>query len=82
MLHRVSIAAFLMVVAAVANGQETELTSANFERWRDHILPCDGELGWQKIPWLTTFADGIQAANDADKPLLLWTMNGHPLGCT
>ena len=31
---------------------------------------------------LTTFKDGILAADTAGKPLLLWTMNGHPLGCT
>ena len=26
--------------------------------------------------------EGIVAADVAGKPLLLWTMNGHPLGCT
>ncbi len=60
----------------------TELTPDNFVAWRQHILPSDRELGWMEIPWLTTFADGIAAANSADKPMLLWTMNGHPLGCT
>jgi hypothetical protein len=39
-------------------------------------------LAWQQIPWATTFKDGIVAADAAGKPLLLWTMNGHPLGCT
>ncbi len=65
--------------AATAN---PELTHENYAAWRDHIAPQASDLGWQQIPWLTTFQDGILAANDAQKPLLFWTMNGHPLGCT
>lgn len=59
-----------------------ELNDQNYAAWRDHILPEESELAWERIPWLTTFKDGIIAANDAGKPLLFWTMNGHPLGCT
>jgi hypothetical protein len=59
-----------------------ELNDENYQAWRDHILPVEKELGWDQIPWLTTFKDGIVAADKEEKPLLLWTMNGHPLGCT
>lgn len=59
-----------------------ELNKVNYMEWRDHIVPQEAELKWQQIPWLTTFKDGILAANKAEKPLLFWTMNGHPLGCT
>ena len=58
------------------------LNEENYTTWRDHILPNPSEMAWEQIPWLTTFKDGILAADAADKPLLLWTMNGHPLGCT
>ncbi len=58
------------------------LTSDNLAAWRDHILPSDGDLAWTKIPWKVTFHEGITAANEKSKPLLLWVMNGHPLGCT
>ena len=61
---------------------QLEISPANFATWRDHILPAQGELDFQKIPWLTTFKDGILAANREQRPLLLWVMNGHPLGCT
>jgi hypothetical protein len=61
---------------------DIELDEGNYTTWRDHILPNPGEKAWEQIPWLTTFKDGILAADAADKPLLLWTMNGHPLGCT
>jgi hypothetical protein len=58
------------------------LNEGNYSVWRDHILPSASEMSWEQIPWLTTFKDGILAADAAGKPLLLWTMNGHPLGCT
>ena len=61
---------------------KVELNDQNYAEWRKHILPDTGELAWQQIPWATTFKDGIVAADTARKPLLLWTMNGHPLGCT
>jgi hypothetical protein len=69
-----------VVVPPVA--ADIELNDDNYTVWRDHILPDPSELGWEQIPWLTTFKDGILAAQAARKPLLLWTMNGHPLGCT
>jgi hypothetical protein len=59
-----------------------ELNDKNYADWRKHILPATGELTWQQIPWAATFKDGILAADVAGKPLLFWTMNGHPLGCT
>ena len=71
-----------LLVPLTVKAQKPELTTDTIEKWRDHILPVDDDLSWQQIPWMTTFSDGIKAANDADKPLLLWTMNGHPLGCT
>ncbi len=61
---------------------DIDLTAANYIVWRDHILPAQSEMAWAEIPWLSTFKDGILAADAAEKPLLFWTMNGHPLGCT
>jgi hypothetical protein len=58
------------------------LNDDNYEVWRNHILPHQSEMAWSQIPWFSTLKDGILAANTTGKPLLLWTMNGHPLGCT
>jgi hypothetical protein len=90
-IHRFSIRVTLIAclilasrccLAAEATLGELKLTEQNYEAWRDHILPAKTDLGWQEIPWLTTFQDGILDANQRDLPLLFWTMNGHPLGCT
>ncbi len=59
-----------------------ELTEANFDAWRDYIRADASELAWTRIPWATSLRDGIIKADASGKPVLLWVMNGHPLGCT
>lgn len=58
------------------------LDATSAAAWRAYVQPTPHELRWQQIPWLPSFADGLAAARDQDRPLLLWVMNGHPLGCT
>ncbi len=68
--------------ASAQTEADIELNADNYAAWRDHIQPDLSELAWEEIPWRTTFKDGLTAADVAGKPLLLWAMNGHPLGCT
>lgn len=79
---RFLIIVLILVWPIIGSAQNLKLTGENLPEWREHILPRESELNWLQIPWLPTFADGINAANNADMPLLLWVMNGHPLGCT
>jgi hypothetical protein len=58
------------------------IAAVALDAWRDHLRPCDAERAWERIGWHASFADGLRAANAERKPLLLWIMNGHPLGCT
>ena len=60
----------------------SEVDAETIAAWRTHIRPDQKDLTFEIIPWLTTLADGIRAADAEQKPLLLWVMNGHPLGCT
>ncbi|MHC5063880.1 MAG: hypothetical protein ACYTG5_07885 [Planctomycetota bacterium] len=48
----------------------------------EFVLPGEDELGWRAIPWRDSFSEGVMLADQVDKPVLLWAMNGHPLGCT
>ena len=59
-----------------------ELSDKPFGSWRDRIRPKAAELCFETVHWLPTFWDGVMAAQKADKPILLWAMNGHPLACT
>jgi len=37
---------------------------------------------WMEIPWETDLQAARQRAARERKPLLMWVMDGHPLGCT
>ena len=54
----------------------------DLERLLAEIMPLPEELAWQEIPWRPTFWGAVLEAQAQDKPILLWAMNGHPLGCT
>ena len=59
-----------------------ELTREALPAWQETIRPRRTELAYDGIPWHPRLAEGFLAANEAQKPVLLWVMNGHPLGCT
>jgi len=60
----------------------SNLATGTFAAWRDAILPTPEETAWEAIPWLPSFHEGVRVADERDAPLLVWVMNGHPLGCT
>lgn len=46
------------------------------------ILPTPQESEWLEIPWRTDLWAARHEAAEAGKPIYLWQMDGHPLGCT
>ncbi|MCH8274167.1 MAG: hypothetical protein IH851_05195 [Armatimonadetes bacterium] len=58
------------------------LSDDNFDRWLAFILPKPAECRFEAIPWRTSLWSAVIDAQKEDKPILLWAMNGHPLGCT
>jgi hypothetical protein len=59
-----------------------DLTDANYTKLRDYVHPTADELAWRKIPWVPSVWDGIVEGQKSDRPILMWILNGHPLGCT
>jgi hypothetical protein len=53
-----------------------------FDKLQGLIKPDPGEDAWTEIPWLTDLWQARQLAAKQGKPILLWEMDGHPLGCT
>jgi len=45
------------------------------------LLPSSEEDRWLEVPWRTNMMTAISEAGRAGKPVLLWVMNGNPLGC-
>jgi hypothetical protein len=69
-----------LILAGLCGAQD--LTDETFARWQSYLAPKAGEEEWRDIPWLPTFAEAVEASRSEGKPILLWAMNGHPLGCT
>ena len=72
------IAALLLCVSQIA----IEPNASNYERWLKFIKPDAQEQAYKEIDWRNHFWTAVQEAKKLGRPILLWTMNGHPLGCT
>ena len=58
-----------------------DLDEATFRQLHAEVRPSDDEL-WRTIPWKISLLDAQQAAAEQGKPIFIWAMDGHPLGCT
>lgn len=70
------------LLAALAVLLTQDLTADTWEKVHAAVIPAREELAWREIPWRPAFWDAVVEAHAADKPILLWAMNGHPLACT
>ncbi len=57
------------------------LTDAEVTQLRKAIRPAAGEDPFDTIPWETSLWEARRKAAADGKPVLLWEMDGHPLGC-
>jgi hypothetical protein len=57
------------------------LSRADFDTIKKLVPPQDTEDEFDKIPWLTSIWAAREKAAKEGKPILLWEMDGHPLGC-
>jgi hypothetical protein len=57
------------------------LTEAEFQKLHLQLQP-NPKATWRTIPWKTSVLDAQAAAAREGKPIFIWAMDGHPLGCT
>ncbi len=57
------------------------LAAADVDRVRAVVRPQPGEDAYDAIPWQVSLWEAREKAAVAGKPVLLWEMDGHPLGC-
>lgn len=79
------IPALLVLTTAVQDAPRhatPELDASTFRDVARFIRPTAAECRWEAIPWRTSLSDAAREAARLDRPLLLWTMNGHPCGTT
>jgi hypothetical protein len=87
-MRHIAMAALLASAARAQDGGSAAaatfpvLDEGTFAQHWEHVVPTAAELEWRRIPWLAQLGEGVVAAQAADRPILLWAMNGHPLACT
>lgn len=73
---------FVLFVAAQMStaAPAADLSDEDFERLHAELQP--GDEPWLTIPWKISVLNAQQAAAKENKPIFIWAMDGHPLGCT
>jgi len=69
------------MLSSVILAVSSALTTAEFESLHQKLQPS-GEEVWRSIPWKISLLDAQAAAVREKKPIFIWAMDGHPLGCT
>ncbi len=64
----------------VGVSQAAEFTEAKYRELHKTLQP--GDKPWRTIPWKIDLLDAQRAAAKQRKPIFIWAMDGHPLGCT
>jgi hypothetical protein len=58
-----------------------DLSFAEFQTLHQRLQPSPDEP-WKTIPWKISLLEAQQEAARQQKPLFIWAMDGHPMGCT
>jgi hypothetical protein len=58
------------------------LTDTSLRQWIDFIRPSTDDNKWERLDWRTELGAAVEEARMLQRPILLWAMNGHPIGCT
>lgn len=74
--------AFIGVIATPPARAAEPVKPQDFARLHALIKPAPAEQAWSaEIPWMASLWDARVRAAAEGKPILLWEMDGHPLGC-
>src|SRR6185295_4698844 len=56
------------------------LDEKSYKKWSEFIRPSADELKWKKIPWRTDLVAAVAEGKALNRPILLWSDQGNPLG--
>jgi hypothetical protein len=74
------VALFGVAVGPAPSFQAQTLSPQEFARLHASGRPAAEK--WTEIPWETDLTQARERSAKENKPLLMWVMDGHPLGCT
>ena len=81
MFRKLVCAATLFAFSGLAAAPAADITDEQFRSLHAELQPAKDAL-WRTVPWKTSVLDAQKVAAAEKKPLFIWAMDGHPLGCT
>ena len=87
-MKRPQLPAFLLAPIVVAAALQSfasaaPIPAAKLAALQKLVQPDASEIEWRtRIPWRTSLWAARREAAATGKPIYLWEMDGHPLGCT
>ena len=81
LVFRSMVCAVVFVACSTFVVAADKLTMAEFNALHEQ-LQVGQDKPWRTIPWKTAMLDAQRAAAEQTKPIFIWAMDGHPLGCT
>ena len=73
--------AAVVALAPATYSAEPALSDAEYAAVLRTVRPAPGEDTFALVPWRTSLWEAREQAARQGKPILLWEMDGHPLGC-
>lgn len=80
-MHCSRLRAVVLIAILSSIGRAEELTESRFRELHQQLKPSPEER-WRTIPWKIDLLAAQRAAAREKKPIFIWAMDGHPLGCT
>lgn len=82
-MFRISFLAMLTLLwTSISKADDPQgLSPKQYQQTIDEVRPGVFEDAYALIPWQTSLWDARELAAKEGKPILLWEMDGHPLGC-
>ena len=71
---------WLLLLSCCLAAAPQELALEEYNQLHVELVP--EKATWQSIPWQTSLIDAQNIAASENKPIFIWSMDGHPLGCT
>ncbi|MBC8289626.1 MAG: hypothetical protein H8E37_04840 [Planctomycetes bacterium] len=71
----------LLLSLALFAGADDGLTEKDFKELHAELQP-EADAPWRTIPWKISLLEAQAASAREGKPIFIWAMDGHPLGCT
>jgi len=71
----------VILLGEAALADSPSLDQKQFARLFAVIKPDRQSEPWQDIPWQSNLWEARRQSARDGKPILLWEMDGHPLGC-